>query len=327
MARNVIMQQWLYLAKVYRELLKYKLSYAKNKAKEMDSKVAENDDEDEYDVVDLKIGIIGCGQVGTMILTKLLEIIPHFQGLSIFVSTRQPDLLREFKQEFGIEVVFDNEKVARKWDLIFIWCLPFQADVVLREIRPIISERNYLASKDKSLNKPVLVSTMAAVGLSKLRLLTTDDTVSFRTYVDVSKVKVEISRNYSLKNLKQSSNQLLNSKIDEDRYSESEKDDKVLDIDDHNHNDAGKQLQLVKYEEKDDNLQIEKENYDKYDLQPKSYELSQASEHMVRNLDDLFNIFDSFQSAFYSGETQIAMKDDKEGVDDDKAVYEESILP
>ena len=49
-----------------------------------------------------------------MILTKLLEILPHFQGMSINVSTRQPDLLREFKQEFGIEVEFDNEKVARK---------------------------------------------------------------------------------------------------------------------------------------------------------------------------------------------------------------------
>lgn len=65
-------------------------------------------------MVDLKIGIIGCGQVGTMILTKLLEVLPYFQGMSIFVSTRQPDLLREFKQEFDIEVAFDNEKIARK---------------------------------------------------------------------------------------------------------------------------------------------------------------------------------------------------------------------
>ena len=53
------MHQCLYLAKVYRELLKYKLSYAKNKAKELDPKTAENEDEDDYDVVDLKIGIVG----------------------------------------------------------------------------------------------------------------------------------------------------------------------------------------------------------------------------------------------------------------------------
>ena len=59
LVRNIIMHQCLYLAKVYRELLKYKLSYAKNKAKELDPKTAENDDEDDYDVVDLKIGIVG----------------------------------------------------------------------------------------------------------------------------------------------------------------------------------------------------------------------------------------------------------------------------
>lgn len=35
MVRNIIMQQCLYLAKVFRELLKYKLSYAKNKNKEI----------------------------------------------------------------------------------------------------------------------------------------------------------------------------------------------------------------------------------------------------------------------------------------------------
>lgn len=49
-----------------------------------------------------------------MILTKLLEVIPYFQGISIHVSTRQPHLLKEFKQEFDIEVDFDNEKIAKK---------------------------------------------------------------------------------------------------------------------------------------------------------------------------------------------------------------------
>jgi len=47
-----------------------------------------------------------------MILTKLLEAIPHFRGIKIFVSTRQPDLLNEFKEEFKIEAEFNNEKIA-----------------------------------------------------------------------------------------------------------------------------------------------------------------------------------------------------------------------
>jgi pyrroline-5-carboxylate reductase len=57
--------------------------------------------------------------MGTMILTKLLEVQQHFQGMKIYVSTRQPHLLKEFKQEFDIEVSFNNERVARKADLLF----------------------------------------------------------------------------------------------------------------------------------------------------------------------------------------------------------------
>mmetsp|Transcript_869 Transcript_869/g.744 ORF Transcript_869/g.744 Transcript_869/m.744 type:complete len:131 (-) Transcript_869:19-411(-) len=53
--------------------------------------------------------------------------------------------------------------------------------------------------------------------------------------------------------------------------------------------------------------------------------ISQASENLVKNLDDLFNVFDNFQNTFYGGEAQAA-GDEKAGVDDDKAIYEESIL-
>ena len=35
-----------------------------------------------------KIGIIGCGHLGTMILTKLLEISGSFNNLKLLVSTR-----------------------------------------------------------------------------------------------------------------------------------------------------------------------------------------------------------------------------------------------
>lgn len=35
-----------------------------------------------------KIGIIGCGHLGTMILTKLLEISGSFNNLKLMVSTR-----------------------------------------------------------------------------------------------------------------------------------------------------------------------------------------------------------------------------------------------
>jgi hypothetical protein len=48
------------------------------------------------DMPPFKIGIIGCGHLGTMILTKLLEIQGSFNNLQLYVSTRQPHLLRPF---------------------------------------------------------------------------------------------------------------------------------------------------------------------------------------------------------------------------------------
>ena len=46
--------------------------------------------------VPFKVGIIGCGQLGTIILTKLIETMDQFENLKIYVSTRQPHLLRSF---------------------------------------------------------------------------------------------------------------------------------------------------------------------------------------------------------------------------------------
>lgn len=120
------------------------------------------------------------------------------------------------------------------------------------------------------------------------------------------------------------------SKNEFDKNSDSDKqeeEDKVNEMQDNSGGDQNtRQLQLYKPDDKDDTLQSDKEQLIKADLSPQNYELSQASDHMVRSLDDLFNIFDSFQNALYSGEAQAAIKDDKEGIDEDKAIYEESIL-
>jgi len=76
---------------------------------------------------DFRVGIIGCGQLGTVLLTKLLEVKDQFHNLKLTVSTRQPHLLRPFKDEFGVETIFDNQKVAAVSDIIFICVLPSQA--------------------------------------------------------------------------------------------------------------------------------------------------------------------------------------------------------
>jgi len=315
--RNIIMLQCLYLAKVYRDLLNYKLSYAKNRDKEagVKSQLSQVDEETE-DIVEFKIGIIGWGQVGTMILTKLLEVIPYFKGVSIYVSTRQPHLLKEFKQEFDIEVDFDNEKIAKKWDLIFLCWLPFQADIVLREIRTIITERNFDASKNKALNKPVIVSTLAAIGIPKLKILCTEETVMFRTLVNVAQVSQLIENSQSKKRL-----QIANEEYNNNN--EIEKSQNLSESDDQEKKDKVGKLQNDT--SKEENSLNEPQNLKFIGNEP-YFMISQASESFIKNLDDLFNLFDWFQTTFYSGEAQVAMEDQKQEIDEDKAVYEESIL-
>lgn len=79
--------------------------------------------------------------------------------------------------------------------------MPFQADIVLREMRAILSERNFDASKDKTLNRPVVISTLAAIGIPKLKILATEDTVLFRTVVNPQFVREQIIKSQSKKKL------------------------------------------------------------------------------------------------------------------------------
>ena len=65
----------------------------------------------------------------------------QFHNLKLIVSTRQPHLLRPFKSEFGIETLFDNQKVAAESDIIFICVLPSQVQEIFKEIRGVVRER------------------------------------------------------------------------------------------------------------------------------------------------------------------------------------------
>jgi pyrroline-5-carboxylate reductase len=162
---------------------------------------------------EFKIGIIGCGQIGSMILLRIIEQgsninlqfeLDFIDKKSIIVSTRQPLLISDFAHQYGIRIIYDNEevkqqiysfeKVATECDLIFLCCLPMHLNAVIDEIRPIIKKRNYLSSQNKRLNKPLLVSILAGIfkkrfkfllgiSLPKLKLLFSDDTEILRTRI------------------------------------------------------------------------------------------------------------------------------------------------
>ena len=108
--RNVVMLQCIYYASVYNELVLYKHTFINGRGSqdEMPNQVSVADLPAGENAPVFKVGIIGCGQTGTVLLTKLLEVKDQFHNLQLIVSTRQPHLLRPFQQEFGVECLFDN---------------------------------------------------------------------------------------------------------------------------------------------------------------------------------------------------------------------------
>ena len=136
-----------------------------------------------------KVGIIGCGHLGTMVLTKMLEISGSFNNLQIYVSTRQPHILRPFQDEFGVIAELNNEKIIKECDIVFLCVLPSQAGEMLKEIRHMAVERIEESRENKQKSKPLFVSTLAVTGYNKLKLMLSQDSVFIRTSIDVGTVR------------------------------------------------------------------------------------------------------------------------------------------
>ena len=112
------MLQCIYYAALFNDLWLYKHSFVNRNQDQLEELAAERlakggavslrDLQGADDLPPFRIGIIGCGQIGTCILTKLLEVKDQLHNMKIQVSTRQPHLLRSFQQEFGVDILFDN---------------------------------------------------------------------------------------------------------------------------------------------------------------------------------------------------------------------------
>ena len=69
----------------------------------------------------IKIGIIGGGVIGRLILNTLL--VYEKDGIkpsNLYLSTRQYEDLQFYNTQFGVNVSFDNEAVARQVDMLII---------------------------------------------------------------------------------------------------------------------------------------------------------------------------------------------------------------
>ncbi|XP_065917623.1 NADP-dependent oxidoreductase domain-containing protein 1-like [Dysidea avara] len=84
-----------------------------------------------------RVGFIGSGRLGNLIIWCLLHckiLEPH----CIFVSTRRPELLKEFS-DTGVITCFNNGKVASSCPVLCICCLPSQLSVVAESLQGYLS--------------------------------------------------------------------------------------------------------------------------------------------------------------------------------------------
>lgn len=115
----------------------------------------------------LKVGVIGCGRMGSHFVRCLIEyanVIPE----DIFVSVRrQGSLALEFKDQ-GVQCSFSNKAVASSVDILLLCVTSSQADEIFHEIKGHI--------------KCCLYSIIVGLSASKIRYLLNYDLVYKPSY-------------------------------------------------------------------------------------------------------------------------------------------------
>lgn len=98
---------------------------------------------------EVKVGIIGGGVTGRLVLNSLLVftkgmlsgIVDGLDAKNIMISTRQTDNFKSYADHFGIQVMFDNEKVAEEVDFLIIATPATLDNWIIMDLKPQIQLR------------------------------------------------------------------------------------------------------------------------------------------------------------------------------------------
>jgi pyrroline-5-carboxylate reductase len=115
----------------------------------------------------MKIGIIGCGNMGEVILSGMLAS-NIASAKEICVSDKDSAKLDQLKNEYGIEATFNNSNVAKESDVIIVAVKPQEIDEALTEISGRIE-----AGK-------MLISIVAGVTTKRIKALVGEETLVVR---------------------------------------------------------------------------------------------------------------------------------------------------
>mmetsp|Transcript_24168 Transcript_24168/g.42945 ORF Transcript_24168/g.42945 Transcript_24168/m.42945 type:complete len:244 (-) Transcript_24168:2-733(-) len=120
---------------------------------------------------EFKVGIIGLGQIGKMLLLQLVNLDLVSPG-QIVASTRNWEKHSSLNEE-GIAIFHDNARVAAECDVVVMCCLPYHAETVCTEIKGALQIKNQSIFSFTGTTKPksLVISSLAAYPVSRIQQL------------------------------------------------------------------------------------------------------------------------------------------------------------
>ncbi|TVP43658.1 MAG: pyrroline-5-carboxylate reductase [Mongoliibacter sp.] len=122
---------------------------------------------------DIKIAIIGCGNLGSSIVNGLLNL-EGFNPENLHLTKRNPSNLL-YLQDKGVRVHSDNLIAAAQADLVILGVKPYNVTEILKEIKPVLAPK-----------KQIIVSLATGITLDEIYLALDADTVTYRAMPNIA---------------------------------------------------------------------------------------------------------------------------------------------
>lgn len=95
--------------------------------------------------MDMKIGFIGCGNMGSTMLSGILD-----SGIckknEIICSTKTLISMENIRKSYGVVTTLDNKEVAGRSEIIILAVKPFLYQEIIREIKSVLTEDKIIVS-------------------------------------------------------------------------------------------------------------------------------------------------------------------------------------
>src|SRR5690606_16164963 len=127
----------------------------------------------DFSMKDLKIAIIGCGNLGLSIVNGLLSL-DNFNASNLAVTRRHPDNLFHLRP-LGVTVTSDNLQAAQDADLLVLGVKPYNVSTILKELKPVLSPE-----------KQVVISLATGVTLDEMLAYLHPETSLFRAMPNIA---------------------------------------------------------------------------------------------------------------------------------------------